>query len=89
MEFGIFIFAPDPWPGVLTIKEMLSPGWELTKNNKWQYHKNPEAGSAGHQAAVLSPEVADSTKAVSGEGLFPARKQNTGSIIISVYHRSG
>ena len=69
-------------------KYILPTGWELTKKNKWQYHKNPEAGSADHQAAgALSPAVVDLTKAVSEADLPPAKKQSIVSIILSGYHK--
>ena len=75
----------------LIIKTKLLPfrGWGLTKQIKWQYHKNPEAGSTDHQAEVLNPAVVDSTKAVSGEDLPPAKKQNIVSIILSEFPRFG
>ena len=57
-----------------------------TKTIKWQYHKNPEAGS-DHQAGASGPAVADSTKADSEDGLSPAKKQNIVSIILSVCRR--
>jgi hypothetical protein len=69
---------------------MLPTGWGLTKKSKWQYHKNPEAGSAGHQAAEVSDPAAveeDLTKAVSGAGLLPAKKQNIVSIILFVFRK--
>ena len=65
----------------------------LTKQFKWQYHKNPEAGSADHQAAeVTNPAAAveDLTKAVlTGADLLPAEKQNIVSIILSGRRKFG
>jgi hypothetical protein len=67
----------------------------LTKNSKWQYHKNQEAAvadSTGHQEEEDSDQaaaVADSTKEEedSEEDLYRAKKQNTGSIILFAFPR--
>ena len=42
----------------------------LTKKSKWQFHKNPEAGSTGRQAAAaaLINQAADLTKVVLTRG---------------------
>jgi len=65
-------------------KYILPSGWELTKKDKWQYHKNPEAGSAGQPEADTNPGVEESTKAVlTGAGSLPAKKPNIVSIISS------
>ena len=56
----------------LIIKYKASPG--KGSNKIWQYHKNPEAGSTGHEAEVSDPAVADLTKEDS-EDRFAPRKE--------------
>ena len=62
------------------------------KKRKWQYHKNPEAGSTDHQdradfknqavADFKSQAVADLTgEVLTGADLFPAKKLNIELII--------
>jgi hypothetical protein len=60
----------------------------FTKNSKWQYHKNPEAGSADQQAEDTNQAVVVSTKAdLTGADSLHAEKQNTESTILYVFHR--
>jgi len=54
------------------------------KKRKWQYHKNPEAGSTDHQARAdfKNQAVADLTgEVLTGADLFPAKKLNIVLII--------
>lgn len=56
------------------------------KKRKWQYHKNPEAGSKDHQvrADFKNQGVVDLTKEVlTGADLFPAEKPNIVLTILS------
>ena len=53
-----------------TTKKCFARDEASVKNNKWQYLKNPEAGSTGHRvrAALTDPAVAAATKAASETG---------------------
>jgi hypothetical protein len=63
------------------------------KKHKWQYHKNPEAGSTDHQARGDFRNQADfknqavedfkdqAVEDLTGTGLFHAKKPNIVSII--------
>ena len=62
----------------------------LTKKTKWQFHKNPEAGSTDHPEADLTgqPAVVVSTKEDStGTNLVRVEKPNIVSIILSGFRR--
>ena len=67
-------------------KQILLQGEVSDKKNKWQYHKNPEAGSTG-QAVFKNPVAADLTKAVTEADSFLAKKLNIALTTLSGFHR--
>ena len=61
----------------------------MTKENKWQYHKNPEQDLTDHQDKVDFKNQAASTGLVdlTETDLPPEKKQNIVSIILSGFPR--